>query len=98
MAGVPATRDRARTNIGDYFCNRYSSVTPWWVPGLGPKILRLESPTLPADRGANRIARLDSDLEAHRAQWTMTIDGTPFNVSAAKRAAEPSLVPPDSTM
>jgi hypothetical protein len=34
-------RDRKATNAADYLGNRYSSVTPWWVRGVGPSILRL---------------------------------------------------------
>lgn len=34
-------RDRKATNAADYLSNRYSSVTPWWVRGIGPSILRL---------------------------------------------------------
>ena len=53
-----AGRDRARTNVGDYLANRYSSVTPWWLPGHGPVTLRLAplDPTL-ADRDADRRSR-----------------------------------------
>jgi hypothetical protein len=36
-----AARDRARTNAGDYLANHYSTVTPWWVLGVGPSTLRL---------------------------------------------------------
>lgn len=36
-----AARDRARTDAGDYLSNHYSTVTPWWVIGIGPSVLRL---------------------------------------------------------
>jgi hypothetical protein len=36
-----AVRDRKATNAADYLRNRYSSVTPWWVRGVGPSTLRL---------------------------------------------------------
>lgn len=36
-----AARDRASTDAGDYLSNHYSTVTPWWVLGIGPSTLRL---------------------------------------------------------
>ena len=70
-----AKRDRAATNAGDYLGNRYSTVTPWWVAGTGPAILRLAPPpAAPADRGADRIARLDADLAADRARLVLMVD------------------------
>lgn len=70
-----AGRDRANTNTGDYLANRYSTVTPWWVAGHGPVILRLAPPPpAPADRGPDRLARLDADLAAGRARFTLAID------------------------
>jgi hypothetical protein len=69
-----AGRDRANTNTGDYLANRYSTVTPWWVPARGPVILRLvPPPPLPEGRGANRLARLDADLAADRARFALVI-------------------------
>jgi hypothetical protein len=69
-----AGRDRANTNTGDYLANRYSTVTPWWVPGRGPVILRLvPPPPQPEGRGANRLARLDADLAADRARFALAI-------------------------
>jgi len=69
-----AARDRARTNAGDYLGNAYSTVTPWWVGRLGPVVLRLVPPP-PADpgRGSDRLARLDADLAAGRAQFDLAI-------------------------
>jgi hypothetical protein len=70
-----AGRDRANTNTGDYLANRYSTVTPWWVPSHGPVILRLvPPPPLPADRGSDRLARLDADLAADRARFSLAVD------------------------
>jgi hypothetical protein len=70
-----AARDRANTNVGDYFGNRYSTVTPWWVPVHGPVVLRLVPPAgLPASRGGDRLARLDADIAADRARFTLAID------------------------
>ena len=79
-----AKRDRLATNAGDYLGNRYSSVTPWWVAGTGPAILRLAPPpAAPVDRGADRIARLDADLAADRARLVLAVDagGTSFEVA-----------------
>ena len=71
---LTAARDRARTDAGDYLANRYSTVTPWWLTGRGPVILRL-LPAVPAapDRGADRLARLDADLAAGRAGFTLAV-------------------------
>lgn len=69
-----AARDRARTNAGDYVANRYSTVTPWWVPIFGPVVLRLVPPAgLAASRGVDRLARLDADIAADRARFTLAI-------------------------
>jgi hypothetical protein len=69
-----AGRDRANTNVGDYLANGYSTVTPWWLAGHGPVTLRLVPPAaLPADRGADRLARLDADLTADRARFELAI-------------------------
>ena len=49
-------------------------MTPWWLPGHGPVILRFTAPPpTAADRGANRLARLDADLTADRARFALTI-------------------------
>ena len=73
---LTAARDRARTDTGDYLANGYSSVTPWYVPGDGPRVLRLvPAPARPRDRGADRLARLDADLAAGDARLQLAIDG-----------------------
>src|SRR4051812_3425432 len=49
---LTAQKDRAATDAGDYLANKYSSVTPWWVPSKGPATLRLVPPhAAPRDRG-----------------------------------------------
>ncbi len=69
-----AGRDRANTNVADYLGNRYSTVTPWWVAGQGPVILRLvPPPAQPADRAGDRRARLDADLAAGRARLALAL-------------------------
>lgn len=69
-----AARDRARTDAGDYLANGYSTVTPWWLAGHGPVILRLVPPPPAAvDRGADRLTRLDADLAAGRAGFTLMV-------------------------
>lgn len=70
-----ASRDRARTDAGDYLANGYSTVTPWWVPGHGPRILRLvPPPPRPAARAADRRARLDADIAAGAASFELAVD------------------------
>lgn len=69
-----AGRDRASTNVGDYLANAYSTVTPWWVASHGAVILRLVAPPArPADRGADRLARLDADLAAGSARFALAL-------------------------
>jgi hypothetical protein len=70
-----AAHDKAATNIGDYFNNKYSTVTPWLVHGGGAAILRL-TPTqsLPADRATTRLARLDADIAADQARMTLNVE------------------------
>jgi hypothetical protein len=71
---LTVARDRARTDAGDYLANQYSTVTPWWLTGLGPVILRLvPPPPAAADRGSSRLARLDADLAAGRAGFTLMV-------------------------
>lgn len=70
-----AGRDRAHTQTGDYLANGYSTVTPWWLPGHGPQILRLvPPPPRPAERATDRPARLDADLAAGTARFELVID------------------------
>jgi hypothetical protein len=70
-----AQKDRAATDTGDYLANKYSSVTPWWVPEKGPATLRLvPPPASPRDRGVDRLSRLAADLAADRARFGLTVD------------------------
>lgn len=72
---ITAARDRDRTDAVDYLDNRYSSVTPWWVPGVGPTVFHLlPPPPRPRDRGADRIARLDADLVDDQARLGVSVE------------------------
>ena len=82
---VTAARDRDRTDAVDYLDNRYSSVTPWWVPGIGPAIFRLApAPARPRDRGAERLARLDADLAADQARLAVSVDANGATIEVAE--------------
>ena len=73
-----ASRALAATDTGDYLANRYSTVTPWWVPGEGPLVLALApGAARPRDRGADRLARLDADLADGTAQLALVVAGAP---------------------
>ena len=93
-------RDRARTDAGDYLANRYSTVTPWWLPGLGAVTLRLVPPPAPPGSAApspspaapepspapagDRLARLDAALAAGRASLTLAIGTGPATRALAE--------------
>lgn len=49
-----AARDRDATDVSDYLANTYSSVAPWWLPGLGPATLRLARVTNVSTATVNR--------------------------------------------
>ncbi len=67
-----AAKDRAATDAGDYLGNTYHSVTPWWVPEVGPAKLTLLPPqAAPRDRAPDRLSRLDVDIEMKRARFTL---------------------------
>lgn len=70
---LTAKKDREATNAGDYLANKYSSVTPWWVRGTGPAILRLRPVRDAASPGANRLARLEADIAADRARMVLSV-------------------------
>jgi hypothetical protein len=68
-----ASADRARTDVRDYLANRYSSVTPWWVPDLGPVTFRIAPPPAqPVERAADRAGRLAADIAADRARLVLS--------------------------
>lgn len=80
-----AARDRAATNTTDYLENRYSSVTPWWIPGVGPATLHLEraprvpdgrapaSVASPEDASTSRLDRLDRALAGGTARMVLSL-------------------------
>lgn len=69
-----AKHDREATNAKDYFGNKYSTVTPWWVAGTGPATLRLRpARELPADRAPTRLERLDTDIAADNARMVLSM-------------------------
>lgn len=69
-----AKHDREVTNAKDYFGNKYSTVTPWWVSGRGPATLRLRPvKELPADRAPTRLERLDTDIAADNARLLLSM-------------------------
>lgn len=80
-----ASRDKERTDQGDYLENRYSSVTPWWVPEVGPVHFHLTAASArPAERGADRLARLDADLAADQARLVMSMQANGSSTDIAE--------------
>jgi hypothetical protein len=78
---LTAGADRKATNAGDFVANTYWSVTPWWLPGWGVVSIAATPPApdqLPAARGADRLARLDADLAAARAVFTLSDGDAPI--------------------
>ena len=67
-------RDQARVNPDDFLANEYGSVTPWRVPARGVAHLRLVPPaTADASRAPTRTARLEADMAAGRAAFTLEV-------------------------
>jgi len=60
------------TNVADYLANQYSSVAPWRVPELGVIWFRaIPDPAAGADKAGTRVERLDADIAAGRAIFTL---------------------------
>lgn len=57
--------------VADYLANEYSSVTPWRVVDLGNVKLRAKPPRTEPRDGENRLARLDADIAAGTAAFTI---------------------------
>jgi hypothetical protein len=57
--------------VADYLANEYSSVTPWRVADLGSVTLRARPPRTEPRDGENRLARLDADIAAATAAFTI---------------------------
>jgi hypothetical protein len=58
-----AARDRAATNVGDYLANRYSTVTPWWTPGVGVCVLRLSPAARVTERRSDPVTASVNDAQ-----------------------------------
>lgn len=72
--------DRARTDITDYLGNEYSSVSWWQIDGVGIGRLRaIPLPPTDPGRAPTRLERLDADIAAGRARFTLEArqDGAP---------------------
>lgn len=69
FASLPSTIGSVKT--ADYLANEYSSVTPWRVVGFGSVTLRAKPPREEPREGENRIARLDADIAAGTAAFTI---------------------------
>ncbi|HEY0194936.1 MAG TPA: hypothetical protein VGC42_27675 [Kofleriaceae bacterium] len=80
------------TRADDYLANRYASVAPWWIPGLGAAVLRLEPIR---DAGAfpdeDRLARLDTAIGRDAARFALTAGDQRLGelVLRARRAGDP---------
>ncbi len=99
-----ATAPRAleTTDAGDYLANAYSSVTPWWVEGMGAMIVRLtpmgvndrrSSGAMASDEDAsvtssNRLQRLDAAIGQDRARWIMTLQHSGQPIDSSTEIAE----------
>lgn len=74
-------RDLARTDVHDFLANEYGSVAPWHIAGVGIGKLRALPPAkLERARAPDRLSRLDADIAAGRARFTLVVleaHGTP---------------------
>lgn len=68
---LTAGEDRKATNAGDFVANTYWSVTPWWLPGWGIVSLAATPPVRDEIPAGDRLARLDADITAKRAVFTL---------------------------
>lgn len=64
------------TNIADYLANQYSSVTPWHARGLGIVWFRA-IPAAQAAGSGTRVDRLDAEIAAGRATFTLEARDAP---------------------
>lgn len=68
-------RALARTDVHDFCANEYGSVAPWHVAGIGVVKLRALPPAKPeSGRAADRLSRLDADIESGRARFTLVTE------------------------
>ncbi len=66
---LPFTMKNVKTE--DYLVNEYSSVTPWRVADFGCVTLRARPPRTTVGAGENRLARLEADIAAKTAVFTI---------------------------
>lgn len=60
------------TNVADYLANQYSSVAPWRIRGLGVMWFRaIPDPASNVPKTGTRTDRLDADIAAKRANFTL---------------------------
>lgn len=80
-----ALADKEKTVASDYLANRYSTVTPWWVRGQGPRTLRLTPDPSTNGRGTSRGAHGSADDGAQ--------EGVSDRRSSASAASSPDASP-----
>lgn len=82
------------TDITDYLANQFSSVTPWFVAGLGIVWLRaIPDPAANVPKTGSRVERLAADIAAGRARLLLEARTGPGSGAAVRaRIAELRLV------
>jgi hypothetical protein len=74
---VKTAEGRRNTNVADYLANQYASVAPWRVHGLGVVWFRAIPAAQPEGKTGTRVERLDADIAADRARFTLEARGAP---------------------
>jgi hypothetical protein len=81
-----ASEATKNTNVADYLANQFASVSPWRVHGLGVMWLRaLPDPAATTPKTGTRVERLDADIAAGRAKFTLEARVAP-NADGALRS------------
>ena len=66
---IKASEATRTTDVADYLGNQFSSVTPWYVGGLGIVWLRaIPDPAANVPKTGTRVERLDADIAAGRGE------------------------------
>jgi hypothetical protein len=69
---IKAGEATKNTNVADYLGNQYGSVTPWRVRGQGITWFRaIPDPAASTPKTGTRVERLDADIAAGRAKFTL---------------------------